>query len=434
MRRAAGVSEVPSLQGGTMDSWRLLRLAMREVGQPLWKSWTLTLGLALGVCTWILLQGFTQGTGQLLRDKIAGSLPNRLRVSPATTAIGPLSLSSHMDDDTVKACRAIPGVTAVFRQAHCPEPVHLTATYLGQSMQTDLVLDGVDPGQVAAQVNGGYRFEDLPPGSSDDVPVMLPQSVLDLVNAGIASHTSLPTLSEQALIGRHFDLTVGSSTFKPGQGHTFRCVIVGVTDQLGVSGPAVPLEWLRKNSRYPLTYSTLMLEMEPGVGQEKLMLDLQKLGLRAPDNQTLEEISTLTRGLSALAALFSLAILLVAGVSVFSGIALQVREERMTIGLLRALGASQQTIGRVYLLRSALLGLVGSVSGVVAGLCLGWTCATLIHHFMPISLTQPDRLFSTTARQILIPCALGVLTSVVAGWRPAQTAAAFRPAAILRGD
>jgi hypothetical protein len=410
---------------------KLFRLATRETGQPLWRSWTLALGLALGVCTWVLLQGFTQGTGALLKQKVAGSLPDRVRVSPGTTSFGPIALGGHMDDATVKACQAIVGVQAVYRQAHCPDPVHISATYLGQTMQTDLVLDGVDPAEVHTDVAGGYTFSDKVDG---DVPVMVPEADLAILNAGIAAHTSLPQLSEEALVGRHFDLDLGSSSFHPGPGHRYHCVIVGVSDQLGVSGPAVPLEWLRQHTQHPIEYHTLTLQLVAGTHFSKIVSGLEKLGLRSPDHQAIEEISLLTGGLSTLAALFSLAILVVAGVSVFSGVQLQVRDERANIGLLRALGASRKTVRRIYLIRCGLIGLAGSAAGIVGGLLSGWTLATVIHHYLNIALTRPDQIFQTSWIQIVCPCVLGVGTALLAGLWPARAASTFQPAAILRGD
>ena len=53
-------------------------------------------------------------------------------------------------------------------------------------MATDIIIDGVDPEQVEGQVASGQTFRD--PGEGAELPVVLPQAVVDVLNAGTRAY------------------------------------------------------------------------------------------------------------------------------------------------------------------------------------------------------------------------------------------------------
>ncbi|MBT9587714.1 ABC transporter permease [bacterium] len=406
-----------------------LRLALSDPRESPRKTWPLLLGLVFGIATWVVLTGFTRGATNWLRERVGGSLPNRIRVSSSKTQFGPLQLGGGLNDDTVAACKAIAGVEEVYRQAHYPGPCQLFANYSGQRMTTDLILEGVDPGQVLAQLPTGAAFEDT---SGSQVPAVVPQPVLDILNAGISAHTNLPNLSEQALIGRGFELRVGSSSFAPGPSIDIRCNIVGVSDQLGVNGPAVPLAWVQRNSKRPLEYHTLTLQLAPGANLESVLRAVDRLHLAAPDLETAKRIGQAAVLAQVLAAAFAGAILLVAGVGIGSGFTVKVQLEQPDIGLYRSLGATRRDIARLYLVRATSLGMQGAIWGLLAGLFVGQASATLILSQLPKALSQGVTLFQPSPASLLTAVFFAPMVAVGAAWLPARQAANLEPGRILR--
>ena len=111
-----------------------------------------------------------------------------------------------------------------------------------------------------------------------------------------------------------------------------------------------------------------------------------------------------------------------------------VRERRPEIGILRAMGWRGPQIMGLFLGRAAMIGLLGGAAGYLLGwgLALAWdasleavayegtTALTLSPLFNPV-------LFASAA--VLAPVA-----AILAGWLPAQLAAAQDPADILRGE
>lgn len=118
----------------------------------------------------------------------------------------------------------------------------------------------------------------------------------------------------------------------------------------------------------------------------------------------------------------------VAGVGIFLSLLILVSERRWEIGLLRAVGATRAQVMRVMVIEAALLGLIGSVIGVLAGIGLaavlsfvinvvffGWS----IEWFLPWSFLLQVPIWT-------------VIASMLAAIYPAWKAAKIDPAQALR--
>jgi len=412
-----------------MKTSSLANLALQDPGQSTARTFPLLFGLIFGIATWIVLTGFARGAGEWLKERVGGSVPNRIRVSSARTQLGPLQLGGNLNEEHVQACAKIPGVVTVYRQAHYPGPCQLFASHMGETLVTDMVLEGVDPEQVTPQIPDATRFVDT---TSGDLPVVLPQAVLDVINAGISAHTNLPNLNEQALLGKHFRVRIGSSSFAPGPSFDVRCVVVGVSDQLGVNGPAVPLEWVLRNSKKKVEYHTLTLELSPNTDLAAVLNRLEALSLAAPDLGTMRKIGQATFYLQLLASAFAGAILMVAGVGIASGFNVKVQLERQDIGLYRSLGATRSDILKVYLLRALWLGLQGSLLGLVVGLAAGFSLQAIVGSGLPMAVGN-FQLFRPGLANLLIPLGFAPLVALAAAWFPAHEASRLDPGRILRG-
>lgn len=106
-----------------------------------------------------------------------------------------------------------------------------------------------------------------------------------------------------------------------------------------------------------------------------------------------------------------------------SVLAVSVVQRTREIGILRAMGSSQQQILRIFLLQGGLLGLAGSLLGVLIGYILVQMFNSFDERLFLIRL-EPSMLFSA----ILIATASGVIAAMV----PARRAAKYDPAVAIR--
>ncbi|RUO20797.1 hypothetical protein CWE06_05050 [Aliidiomarina haloalkalitolerans] len=120
-------------------------------------------------------------------------------------------------------------------------------------------------------------------------------------------------------------------------------------------------------------------------------------------------------------------IIVFVGISVAFGIAsvlsVSVVQRTREIGILRATGASQQQILRVFLLQGALFGLFGSIFGVAASYALVWVFNTF----------GPGLFYIPVAQSLIVAAvSLATITGVIAAAIPARRAAQLDPVEAIR--
>ncbi len=134
----------------------------------------------------------------------------------------------------------------------------------------------------------------------------------------------------------------------------------------------------------------------------------------------------------ALIAVVVFLIIIVASIGIANILILTVAEKTEEIAILRAMGASQRQILTVFTLEGALLGVSGTVLGIVLGLLV-----SLYFKIKPFPL--PGDLYFITQLPVQIQIKdflqvslLSIITSILAGFIPAKRAASLNPVEILR--
>lgn len=415
-----------------MSKWRFLSLERPRRGSRfrLKDRILCSLGLALGIFFLILSWGVIVPVEALIKQKVLGSLPDRLQTTRSSVSMGPVALSGSLDEELVAQVASIPGVEEVYRQAHFPDPCQLRARYSGESLVTDLVLEMADEGQVADELAEDYHFKDPGPGKA--VPAVMPRSILDLINSGISVNTNLPQLSESALIGRGFDLYLGTSSFRPGPSTKVRCILVGVSDQIGAGGPAIPYEAGQRLSKESPQVHVLTLKLVDPEVTTRVVKDLQKLGLTAPRQAMAQRVSSIAALLKVFASLLPLAVLSVTAIALGAVLELQVSKERQLIALYRAVGASQSQITYLYLVRALSVAVLSLLLGVLGALLGGHALALYLESKISPDILQGFHLFSPPLISFALATLFSLGLTVLAAWYPARKAARLDPAELFR--
>ena len=413
-----------------MSRWRHLALDRGGRRFRLRDRIVCSAGLALGVFFLILSWGFIVPVESLIKERILGDLPDRLRVSKRSVSMGPLALGGSIEDQTIKELSELPLVEEVYRQAHFPDPCMLRAKYAGEGLVTDLVLEMADPSQVASEVAPGYQFQD--PGDGKPIPAMVPRAILDLVNSGISVNTNLPHISESAIIGKNFDLYLGTSSFRRGQAVRVQCVIVGVSDQIGAGGPAIPYDaGLRLAKGKPLVHALTLKLSDPSQAQQ-LVNRLSGMGLAAPRQEMAGRVTSVAALLKFFASLLPLAVLSVTAVALTAILELQVSKERQIIALYRALGATKSQITTIYLMRAFTVAIISLVLGTAAAYLCGFGVSQYLAGRIPEEILRGATLFAPPVSSIGLAALFCFLLTTVAGWYPARKAALCDPAKVFR--
>jgi putative ABC transport system permease protein len=119
---------------------------------------------------------------------------------------------------------------------------------------------------------------------------------------------------------------------------------------------------------------------------------------------------------------------------IYNAFAIAVTHRRAEIGILRALGATQGQIQKVFLVESAVAGLAGSILGAFVGVVGAQALAKRLGNVTQQFLggAQGTNEIVIDPGLILAAVAMGIATSVLAAWIPARTAAGIDPVKALQ--
>jgi putative ABC transport system permease protein len=133
-------------------------------------------------------------------------------------------------------------------------------------------------------------------------------------------------------------------------------------------------------------------------------------------------------GLGQFAVIFPSLFIGAAALTVFSILARTVERERKQIGFLRASGLPAWRVGLQYLAFAGLMGVVGVIPGVLLG---QWFALEITELYLE-ELGIPYLRLASGLLVALIGVAVTAVTSLVAGWSPALSAARMSPADAMR--
>lgn len=110
--------------------------------------------------------------------------------------------------------------------------------------------------------------------------------------------------------------------------------------------------------------------------------------------------------------------------------AMAVLERTREIGIMKALGARNGDIGRLFLAEAAAIGALGGIVGLAGGVLIGKLLNLIAHPLLdlPSNVSLFHVSFWLAAGSVLF----AVVISIVAGWLPARRAARMEPVAAVR--
>ncbi|MGH9679627.1 MAG: ABC transporter permease, partial [Candidatus Acidiferrales bacterium] len=131
-------------------------------------------------------------------------------------------------------------------------------------------------------------------------------------------------------------------------------------------------------------------------------------------------------------AIFGSLALAVASLGIVNTLVMAILERRREIGVLKALGAADRDVRRLFFAEAGVMGLIGGAFGVL----LGWGIGRAIHFGTSLYLSRqgmnPPDIWSVPVWLVLGAIGFSVLISLVSGIYPASRAAKLDPVEALR--
>jgi putative ABC transport system permease protein len=180
------------------------------------------------------------------------------------------------------------------------------------------------------------------------------------------------------------------------------------------------------------------LKVLPGKDVETVRRELQSLlgaGLQVdPPSSRGQQFEAMSQVYSMTANVTSLFALFIGLFLIYNTFSIAVSQRRSEIGILRALGAQQGQIRRLFLVESGIAGLFGSLLGIGLGILIARSLASYLSNLLGEIYGVGEKAAEVSANPALLGAALviGVTTSLIAGWIPARNASGIDPVKALQ--
>ncbi len=361
---------------------------------------------------------------------------------------------SVLDDQAAEKIAELKGVEMVFPEVRIPALVKFHD-------KEEFRLVQAVPASVAASKLVTYRAG-KPYASDDENSVVVSTSLLRQFNVKDA----------QTVVGKAVVITsiaFDFSVLNPGNlaallrgeklpfsREDYKLTIVGVAENLGFGGPIpiqsdiyIPPGTARKMKRLPfsniwdvfraqegrLGYSALNVRLSSPKFVEAVKKEIQEMGFET--FALADQFQDIQRGFLVLDMVLlavGMIAIVVASLGIINTMVMSILERYNEIGIMKAVGASDGDIKKIFFFESSAIGLLGGLFG----LALGWVTSGLINRVVNYFLAKQGvpfiNYFSFPLWICLGAVAFSVAVSLVSGIYPAWRAARVDPVRALRHD
>jgi len=428
--------------------WRaVLPLAADNLRRNRFFLFVALLGVACGVAVLTFFVGLGLGIRENVIPRLFDTLPEtRLKVTTEAVDLGLLGLAfgdmgrgPKLNPALAGELSALSGVERVYSEMNVTFPIKASGNLFGHRMAVDLIATGLDPAEVAGELETPERFVFKETGV---VPVVISRRLLDLYNSTLAPMNKLPELKEATVKGLRFDMVLGRSYLggkaEQGAERTVQCEILGFSTKAVALGVTMPMEYVRRwneefTGRAAGLHAIYVDARDPGRVTE-LQASLAERGLKV---QTAKEGVSKTFGdavlfVTGLFALLSATIMVLAALSLGFLLFLMVERRTQEIGLWRTAGATRLEMAMLVLIEAEVAGLLGWVLGTAGAYGLSFTFTALVSQLWP-SLPEGLSLFEFPLWIGALGLGYALVFSFLGALAPAFRAAKLDPVKSLRG-
>ncbi|WP_043656568.1 ABC transporter permease [Nocardia thailandica] len=240
-------------------------------------------------------------------------------------------------------------------------------------------------------------------------------------------------------------LRVGDRTqvLVPSQGDPFEVTLTGIYELPGTSGGGVVAVLFEQSQAMKLftdgshvAYADLRAApgTDPDALRDKLAAALPNYkvenaeqvreSMKAQISQALNFINYFLLAFGAIA-------LIVGTFIIYNTFSMIVAQRLRELALLRAIGASRSQVGRSVVAEAVIIGLIGSVIGLGAGIALAYGLSALLNAF---DLGLPTGSLTVLPRTAIVALLVGLVVTVSSAYAPARRAAKVPPVEAMRSE
>lgn len=465
-----------------MKACDLTLLALSNLWLTRFRAILTTLGVVIGIGVLVSMVSFGTGIQKNVTDEIKkNDLLTTLQVLPSGTGLDdvmsgniealtePREHGIPLDDSAVESIEAIPGVVVAYPELRFPAKIRFRGRETSVNMRAlPAELASVKP------YNGlshGTFFE-----SDSEASILLSGSALEELGVAFAGDEGeaedVVSLPSDSIIGREVEVVTsvldptamllaseGARAGRPAmpfREHIERLKIAGTLDrasgpfEMSSGGAAVPLATAAGMPRVDFTSVWDLLDSsadsESGytavharVGNiddlDAVVAEVEEMGFEVFTlADQLDEFKRNFMILDALLGAVGVVALIIAGLGIINTMVTSILERTREIGVMKAIGGSESDIARIFFVEAATIGVLGGVFGVALGWLVTRIANAIANAYIRPQGFEPVNLFHIPLWLIAGALAFSVGVSLLAGLYPAVRASRVDPVKALRHD
>ncbi len=412
-----------------MKTFDTFRLSLSHVKKSKLRSWLTIIGIVIGVAAVVAIISIGQGMQESVQARLGSLGADLITVTPGFSRASGGGFeggrggggSTNLTNKDVNVIKQVPGVLYVNGM------VSGRADMTVGTEKTSVSITGVDVSvwrsMVTTDLEAG-RY--LQPGDSNAV----------VIGYSLAHETFIQTLTVNRPV------TIG--------GKSFRVVGIFIQSGGGFGGGTDNAVYMSDDyardvittniSRNAFT-SILIKVADPDLANQVASDIITKLmpsrhvNERTRDFTVIEfaviqqQITSIVQTISLFLAAIAAVSLIVGAVGIANTMFMSVMERTRQIGLLKALGAKDGEVMKLFLMESGLFGFVGGVIGIIAGIVI-----SVIISVVGLRAIGPGGTMNAVVTPQLLIFALGfsIFVGIISGVAPARSAAKMKPVDALR--
>ncbi len=418
-----------------------IRTAVSNVGRRKLRSALASLGVVVGALTIVIMVSLAEGIRQQINHQFASIGLDRLTVNPPGSRRGgfdpggfdsfgtsaPKKIITLQD---VNRWRQLPGVTQIMPEVNLPGSVGLELEWNGTNQPV--------------RMSGSGPMREMffqPPPEPVAGSLYLPEAGGIVLSQGTALAFGVSSNNFAGVIGQGVEVVLRTSR---GETQSYTLHVQGISQERGRNiQVSVADRIAMKNWWFNTTnalerdgYDSVNIRSTDVTHAVALTAQFRQEGFQVQSLEIVVQVAD--RIVTAITVMFTLIgsiALLVATIGIANTMVMAIYERTREIGILKAMGASNGEIRRIFMLEAGCIGLIGGV----IGLLLGWLAGLGLDQIIPIYLRHRELPVRGDFFVVTLTLALGVILfatfiGLVAGLLPAQRAAKLDPLQALRHE
>lgn len=432
----------------------MTELAVRNLREAIFRNSLTTLGVAVGVASLVAMLSLGVGLQQLASNRLTKSgLFDTVFVTPKLNLRGgrPSEAAQQpqqgeprlLDEDARQEITKLPNVIEVFPQIRFPTEVRFAdkpypTVVAGMPLSSKLSgsFDGMK-GNFFSSENADEAILQIEFAKelSKDTDSLVGKTLAiryaerQQMEDGSGGFSIVPKEKELRIIG--VVETEPASGFG-GYGNGRLLIPIGVAQSLRAAQINDLRDVVRGGSAKP-TYASLTVRAKTTANVDDIEVAAKKMGFGAFSLlDASKSLKIFFRVLDLLLGLFASLALAVATLGIVNTLVMAILERRREIGVLKALGAADGDVKKLFFVEAGVMGLVGGIAGVILGWLIGRALTLATNIYLKRQELPSVEISSVPLWLVLFGIGFAVAVSLVAGLYPASRAAKLNPVEALR--